>query len=304
VSWKWITCCFMVTLLLPLKAKVARKEQGSARKSTQAVAKLELRPERSSPLDLEVSGNLAGHRPSGKYYLSREDLRRLPGVNFMVIDDPNFKGPTKVQGVQLETLAREFAEEKGKSLIVAVCDDFYRTYSSQRYRELHQPVLALELDGKAPEGWPKSKDGVSMIPYLITHQAFVAAGRILSQPEEELVPWGVIRLEFRNEKTAFAAITPHGTNVGDSVVQAGYGIARQNCLRCHGPESEGPLKGKLTWEGIAVFAAQAPKRFAAYVRDPKAQAKDAQMPGNPEYDGETMDALIAYFRTFASKAKP
>jgi len=201
--------------------------------------------------------------------------------------------------VELATLARAFAVEGEKALVVAICDDWYRAYYPQQYRQLHLPVLALELEGQPPESWPKSKDGLTMGPYLITHPHFVPSSKTLSQEEEAQVPWGVIRLEFLDEQNAFASIIPHNESE-NSTVQSGYTIARQNCLRCHGPESQELLKGKLTWDGIALFASQAPQNFAAYVRNPKALSKEAQMPGNPNYDDATIAALIAYFRTFVS----
>jgi mono/diheme cytochrome c family protein len=113
----------------------------------------------------------------------------------------------------------------------------------------------------------------------------------------------VVRLEFRNEQAVFGGIAPRGANAEDPAVQAGYGIARQNCLRCHGPAGNGRLKGQLNWAGIAFFVDASPKDFAAYVRNPKSVVKTAQMPGNPGYDDATLEALMAYFRTFLEKGK-
>ena len=294
---------FCICAILPFFRGGAPKASPSKRaEAPQNSLKLVLRAQRSSPSDLEISGNLAGQPSGAKYYLSRDDLLRLHQVNFSVSGDPNFSGPTKVKGVELASLARALAVEGEKALIVAVCDDWYRAYYSQQYRQLHQPVLVLELDGQPPEGWPKSKNGLAMA-YLITHPNFVPSSKTLSQEEEAQVPWGVIRLEFHDEQTEFTPISPRSRNAADAAVQSGYTVARQNCLRCHGPESQEHLKGKLTWDGIALFASQAPQNFAAYVRNPKALSKEAQMPGNPNYDDATIAALIAYFRTFISPAQ-
>jgi len=290
-------CLILLAFLLLLRID---SSDGTSSKNGQ----LPLRTERSSPWDLEISGDWQGQAPGTRRYLRREDLFALPQVSFTVKDDPNFDSPTAVRGIDLEALVRALAVDIDRSIIVAVCNDWYRAYYPRRYREIHKPVLALELNGKQPSDWAKRRDGFSMGPYLITHEHFVPTARILSQQEVAQIPWGVVRLEFWKEETLLASIKPHGPAAADPTVQSGYGVARQNCLRCHGPESEGPWKGKLSWEGIAFFASQSPKNFAAYVRDPQSQAKDAQMPGNPDFDYATLQALIAYFQTFQSAAKP
>jgi len=164
----------------------------------------------------------------------------------------------------------------------------------------------MEIDGEGPASWPKSKEGSGSLmgPYLISHPRFAPSFKVLGNEEEAQIPWGVVRLEFRNEEAIFKEIAPRAVNAGEAEVQAGYRIARQNCLRCHGPASYGRLKGQITWSGIAFFADSSPRGFAAYVRNPRSVAPYAQMPGNPAYDDATVEALIAYFRTFLVKGKP
>jgi mono/diheme cytochrome c family protein len=264
------------------------------------------REKRSSGLDLEVGGDLAGLPAGSVRYIAREDLKALPQVTYTVTDDPNFGGAVQVHGVELEVLAREFAGSGEKALIVAVCGDLYRAHYPQGYVEAHRPVLVMEVDGEGPASWPKSKEGSgsAMGPYLISHPHFTPSFKVLGNGEEAQIPWGVVRLEFRNEEAIFGEIAPRAVNAGEAEVQAGYRIARQNCLRCHGPASYGRLKGQITWSGIAFFADSSPRGFAAYVRNPRSVAQNAQMPGNPAYDDATVEALIAYFRTFLVKAKP
>ena len=272
----------------------------------QTAPRLSWHTTRTSPLDLEIGGDLSGLPPETTRYVSREDLLALPQVNFTVTDDSNFASPAQVRGLELEVLAGEFAAGRGASLIVAVCDDWYRAYYPRTYVQAHRPALALEINGQPPAGWPRASEdsGASMGPYLITHPHFAPAFKILAHEDEAQIPWGVIRLEFRDEKAAFETIAPHGAHAADPAVQAGYRIAQQNCLRCHGPNSEKHLKGKLTWSGIAMFAGQAPKNFTAYVRNPRAIAQYAEMPGSPAYDDVTMLALIAYFKSFSPLEKP
>jgi mono/diheme cytochrome c family protein len=267
--------------------------------TVQADLGLNWKTTRASPLDLEISGELLGLPTGDVRYLTRKDLLALPQVSYTVTDDSNFTAEARVRGVELEVLARKYVVDADSAMVVAVCSDFYRAHYSQDYLHAHRPLLVLEINGEAPEGWPKSREGAAMGPYLISHARFTPAFKILAHEDEAQIPWGVVRLEFRNEKVVLETIAPRGARAGDPAVQAGYGIAQQNCFRCHAPDNEKHQKGKLTWSGIALFASQAPKNFAAYVRNPRAIAEYAEMPGNPAYDEATIQALISYFQTFS-----
>lgn len=266
---------------------------------------LALREKRGSALDLEVRGDLAAWPAGAVGYLTREDLKGLPQVSYTVTDDPNFGGAVRVRGVELEILARELARDGEKALVVAVCGDLYRGHYPQSYVKAHHPVLALEINGEEPSGWPKGREGSGSLmgPYLISHPRFEPSFKILGNEEQAQIPWGVVRLEFRSEEETFGDIAPRGAKAAEPEVQDGYRIARQNCLRCHGPKSYGRLKGQLSWAGIAFFVDGSPREFDAYVRNPRSVTQSAQMPGNPEYNDATVQALLAYFRTFLSKAK-
>jgi len=143
-----------------------------------------------------------------------------------------------------------------------------------------------------------------MGPYMISHPRFTPAYKILSQEEEAQIPWGVVRLEFRREKTVFGAILPNGSRARDGEVQDGFRIAQQNCFRCHNFGPQGGTKSGRTWKFLGQLAATSPETFAAYIRNPSVQNPSAQMPGNPGYDDATVQALISYFRTFREQAKP
>jgi mono/diheme cytochrome c family protein len=279
--------------------------QAQTKPNSQGFLRQMLRHERSSALDLEVAGDLSGLPPAAVAYVSREDLLRLPQVAYLVSDDSNFTGSTEVRGVSLDVLTRAISSDGDNAMVVAVCDDLYRAHYPQAYIQAHHPLLVLEINGQPPANWPKSKDGssASMGPYLISQPQFTPSFKILSHQDEPQIPWGVLRLEFRNEQTLLSDIAPRGATAENPTVQAGYRIAQQNCWRCHGPETEGPQKGKLTWEGIALFAATSPVDFANYLRNPQKVSKLAEMPGNPNYDHATMQALIAYFRVFFPQEK-
>jgi mono/diheme cytochrome c family protein len=162
------------------------------------------------------------------------------------------------------------------------------------------------VNGEPPSGWPKDSQEhtFDMGPYMISHPKFKSSYKILSHADEAQIPWGVVRIEFREEKSVFGAIAPHGTHAQDHEVQDGFRIAQQNCFRCHNAGPEGGQKSGRSWESLSAFAAASPKDFAAYIREPLAKNPRAQMPGNPQYDDATLAALTAYFRTLSEPAKP
>jgi mono/diheme cytochrome c family protein len=291
-----------ILLLGTAAALFATVAPGTNVRSDPAGSRDFLRATRSSPSDLEVAGDLAGLPPGSTRYVTRDDLLSLPQVSYTVTDDPNFKGfgPTRVSGVSLDELVKRFAAPNA-DLVVAICDDKYRGNYPLDYRRAHQPLLVLEINGKGPAGWPKS-EGSDMGPYMISHPKFTPRFKVLSHVEEMQIPWGVVRLEFRNEKQVFGTIAPRGPHANDPEIEDGYRIAKENCFRCHNSGEEGGQKAGVTWTVISAIAAGSPDFFAAYVRDPKSRSPQAKMPGNPEYDEATLRALAAYFRTFAAGA--
>lgn len=262
--------------------------------------------ERAAATDLEIAGDLASLPAGATRYLSREELLSMAQVTFTVANDPNFTKPTVVSGVLLETLVREISGSPDADLAVAICSDQYRSHYPRAYLREHHPVLVLKVNGQPPEHWPKDSEGhgLDMGPYMISHQDFKPAFRVLAHEDEPQIPWGVVRIEVRDEKKVLGTIAPQGT--GDSVTRAqdGYRIAQQNCFRCHNMNNEGGRKAHRPWLVLAAWAESSPEYFAGYVRNPQAQNPRAQMTGNPGYDDATLQALIAYFRTFAGQEKP
>ncbi len=265
-----------------------------------------MRAQRTSPSDLEIGGDLPGLPAGTTRYITREDLLALPQVSYTVTDDNNFTGPTKVSGVLLEELSRQLSAAQRSNMVVAICDDKYQANYPGDYLSHHHPLLVLEVNGKPPAGWPKdsSGHGFDMGPYMISHATFTARFKILSHADEPQIPWGVVRIEFRDDRAVFGAIAPRGPRESEPVIQAGYKIAQQNCFRCHNSGAEGGQKSGVTWAAIAALAASSPDFFAAYVRDPRAKNPQAQMPGRPDYDDATTRALRDYFRTWSAQEKP
>ena len=265
-----------------------------------------LHTNRASPLDLELGGDLANLPPNSARYITREDLLALPQVNFTVVNDANFTGPTQVSGIPLEELVRRFAAAPDSDLTLAICVDKYLASYSPTYIAAHHPVLVLKINGQPPSAWPKDSEGhnLDMGPYLISHANFTPSFKILSHSDEPQIPWAVVRLEFRDENAVFAAIAPRGPQAQDQQVQAGYRIAQQKCFHCHNMGSEGGQKAGRPWLVLSTWATASPSYFAAYVHNPLEKNPNAQMPSLPEYDDATLRALIAYFQTFTAREKP
>jgi mono/diheme cytochrome c family protein len=258
---------------------------------------------RTSPSDLEIGGELKDLPPGSTRYVTLNSLLSLPLMTYTVTGDPNFSSttPTTISGIPLDDLAALLGAKPSADLVVAICDDKYRTNYPRAYLKAHHPFLVLRINGEPPPRWPKSADshGYDMGPYMISHPAFTPSFKILSHTDEAQIPWGVVRLEFRNEATVFGAIAPPRSHAGDASVQAGYKIAQQNCFRCHNAGDEGGQKAGRPWLVLASFASTAPEYFSAYVRDSKKQNPSAQMPPNPTYDDATIRALRDYFWTLA-----
>jgi len=265
-----------------------------------------LHEKRQLPSDLEVGGALAGLPPEATRYITREELLAMPQASFTVTDDTNFTGPTKIRGVKLEDLMRALGATSTSDMVIAICDDGYLANYPRAYLEAHHPVLVLEVNGKAPARWPKAAEDHTSDkgPYVISNPKFTPSFKILSHADEAQIPWGVVRLEFRDEKRVFGAIAPRGPLAQDREVQNGLRIAEQNCLRCHDEGREGGKKSGRPWEFLGALAASSPKDFAATIRAPQTKNPKAQMPGNPDYDDSTLNALTAYFQTFSQATKP
>jgi mono/diheme cytochrome c family protein len=259
---------------------------------------IQLHTERSSPGDLEIGGELAGFPKGTTRFLRYDELLKLPQKTFKVTDD-NFHAPAEISGVALSDLAKMLGEHA--DMIVAICYDSYRSDYSPEYLSAHDPLLVLRVNGKLRDGWPKASDGDALVPYVIANPAFKPRYKVLAHNDEEQIPYGVTRLEFRNGEHIYASILPHAQWRENQQVMDGYRIAREDCFRCHNSGSEGGTMGKRTWPQLGGDAVKDPERFRAIIHDPEAVHHGARMPPAPNYDRATLDALVAYFRTFASE---
>ena len=261
-------------------------------------AQIILHTERSSPGDLEISGELTTAPTRSIRYIRYQDLLNLPQETYTVSDDSNLPANTEISGVALETLAHLIGQPLD-TFIDAICDDQYQANYPHDYIAAHHPLLVLRINGKPHDQWPPVKDGGSLGPYLISHPIFKPAFRILSHEDEPQIPYGVVGIEFHREAVVFGAIRPPGTWPANSPVEQGYLIARQDCFRCHNMGAVGGSKAGRSWQSLARRAAQDGPRFRQTIRDPQSVNPKATMPAHPAYDDATLNALTAYFKTFA-----
>jgi hypothetical protein len=258
-----------------------------------------LHANRQAETDLEVGGDLAGLPPGSTRFVAYKDLLTLPQVSYAVSDDSNFKPKTRISGIPLPELDRLLGGASDAKLVVAICYDGYRTNYPAAYLAAHQPLLVLKIDGKLEDKWPKSEYGGSLGPYLISHPSFTPAFKVLSHTDEPQIPFGVTRIEFRDERVVFGLIAPPGRYPPNSPVAAGYRIAQQNCFRCHNMGAEGGQMSGRSWQTLAMWASSEPQYFTRYVKNPRAIDPKNHMPGFPQYNAETIEALRQYFSTFA-----
>jgi mono/diheme cytochrome c family protein len=263
---------------------------------------LTLQPARSSPQDLEISGDLAGLPEGTVRFVKYEDLLTFPQGTFTPAGDANFPTGGALSGMRLEELIHALGLPDSGQLIAAECNDKYEAHYTAAYRAAHDPILVLRIGGKPPTSWP-TIEGNSSGPYLISHASFTPAFHVLSHADEAQIPFGVVGLKFFKEDAVLAVLRPKGEYAPDSAVMQGYQIAFQNCFRCHNQGVFGGRKAGVAWNTLARYATWDPAGFAAVVHDPKSKNPAAKMPGNPEYDADTLHALTAYFQAFNQQAK-
>jgi len=263
-----------------------------------ASSPITLHTERSSPGDLEIGGELAGLPHGATRYLRYDDLLKLPQETYTIKDD-NFRAPTEISGVSLAVLAKMLGEHA--DMIVAICYDSYRSNYSPEYVMAHNPLLVMRINGKLRENWQKAPNGDELGPYLIANPAFKPTFKVLAHDDEEQIPYGVTRLEFRNGEHIYASILPAPRWRSNQQVMNGYLIAREDCFRCHNSGADGGTMGGRAWPQMAEDAVKDPERFRTIIHSPQTLRPGARMPAEPSYDRATLDALVAYFRTFARR---
>jgi hypothetical protein len=261
---------------------------------------LTLMSQRSSPQDLEVSGDVPGLPAGASRFISYAALSQLSQVSYTVHNDENFSGPVLLSGVSLDALLAALGVDGKDQLIAATSTDAYEGHYTTAYRGAHDPFLVLRIDGKEPAQWKPGPDGEKYTPYVISQPAFTPAFHVLAHKDMAQIPYGVTGLKLYSEKSTLAALQPHS---GGAAAMEGYRIAVQNCLRCHRAGNIGGSKSPFEWPQMAMIAQGNAAAFGKYVVRPNAVNPEANMPPNPEYDAATIGALTAYFQSVAKAAK-
>ena len=261
----------------------------------QGAARIALQVQRSSPQDLEITGDVPGIPAGQSRYVRYADLAGLHQVSATVKDDSNFSSPVTLSGVPLDELTAALGMSSGGSqLIAAGCADGYEGHFTAEYRAAHHPFLVLTIGGKPPAQWPKGQDGETFSPYMVSQPFFKSGFKILSQSEVEQNPFAVTKLRYYDEATALTALKPPAS-AGAAAMQ-GYRIVTQNCLRCHRAADIGGNKSPFQWPQLALIAQGNASAFGKYVVQPNRVNPEATMPANPEFDAATVAALTAYFQ--------
>jgi mono/diheme cytochrome c family protein len=245
--------------------------------------------------DLEVTGLISGLPAGERRFVTYQQLSSLPTISAFVTDDETLS-EMKVAGAQIKGVP---LPELSRALGVLSSSDGYEAHFTAEYVAAHSPFLAIEIDGLRPGAWARSRKLFDVGPYMITYAKYVPSYSVRAHHEEMQDPSGVVRLEYTTQARVYGAITPRGSHAHGEDEQAGFLIARQNCLRCHGINGIGGVKAQRSWQLLARFAHDDPTTFAAIVHNPRSVNPRATMPANLGYDGPTLNALIAYFNTLS-----
>lgn len=268
----------------------------SYRSSSDTVATLELRPARSSPFDLEISGQLTTGATNG--FLTREQLRSLKLVTVTNQHDGALKKPTAYTGVYLSDLRSVLPVAAESDVIFAICNDGYAAHFPADYVAAFRPLLILDLDGHPAEEWGRSlASGIGMPPYYINSAEFAPRDSETSAGQKEGVryPYAVTRLEFATAaKTINRLKLPAGAG---AAALAGQKLVLRDCLGCHAHGQFGGSNSGRPWLLLKTWASNT-NYFQHYIKKPSSVQPAAKMPGFPAYDNKAVAAVTAYFQEF------
>jgi hypothetical protein len=260
-----------------------------------ARATLPLFEQRSSPYDLEVSGELAGVPPGGVRYVRYSDLRSLPTAVLRMTGE-FVPGEQAVTVVFLGDLEKELPASPGADCVLATCVDRYASVFTRDFIARYRPFLVLEINGEGPDKWPPKGLDFNPGPYVITvSEALVPeAASVLDIAHKK--PWGVSGIEIATFSKSFSGAFQGRWSAISARAAAGRDIWINDCDSCHlGPG--GIFSGNQSRQAFAIIAAIArgnPALFKQYVRDPKSVISTAKMEPHPQYTDAQLDSVIAF----------
>jgi cytochrome c2 len=256
---------------------------------------LDLHATRGSPLDLAVTGRLAGLAAGQTRYASWSDLRALP-TSTLTLDGEFVKGPQRLTVVFLADLLAALPAEAGADCVLATCGDGYAGIYTGPFIAKYRPFLVLEINGKGPADWPPPGLAFNPAPYVITVSAGVAPEAATFLDLEHKKPWGVTAIEVADFADRFGGIYSGKFAALGPGAKAGREIWINSCASCHaGPAGTfGGSKADRPFQVIAAYAVYDRPFFVKYVRDPKSLVASAQMEGHPHYTDAQFSDLIAF----------
>ncbi len=272
----WLACCILVGWV------------ASARP-------LELLDERSTEGDLEVVGEFSGGRTNG--FIARAQLLALPMVTATNQHDIELQRRLVYTGIPLDDLFGQLPLAPGIDVVTAVCRDKYAAVYPKDYRQRHQPLLVLKLDGKDYADWPSAPSGARMAPFYISYGHFEAAPEFTAAgvEEEARIPFAVITLRFSRFADTLGRLQVANAN---GAILDGETIALRQCLACHFSGSTGGRLSGKPWLVLAAWARAEPDLFQKYVRNPRQVEPTSRMPGFPNYQPPALSSLQKYFSAY------
>jgi hypothetical protein len=260
-----------------------------------ANAGLTLHEQRSSPLDLAVSGLLAGVPGGAVRYVRYADLRAMPST-VLHLTGEFVPGDQEVTVVFLGDLWEALPVVPGADCLLASCSDKYASVYRRDFIARYRPFLILEINGAGPDKWPPRGLDFNPGPYVISVSQDLAPAAAGYLDLEHKKPWGVTGLEVASFATRFGDAYRGPWAALSARAQAGRDLWINACASCHfGPGSI--FSGNQSHQAFAVIAAIArgdPALFRRYVRDPKSVIASAKMEPHPRYTDAQLDAIAAF----------
>lgn len=269
--------------------------------SARSAAQLPLHNQRSSPDDLEITGQIEGLAPGHSRYARWSDLSALP-TKKMVLTGEFVPGAQEVTIVFLSDLWTALPHLRNADTLLASCTDGYASIYRLPFIESYRPFLILAINGVGPDRWPPPGLTFNPGPYVISVSADIvpAVSTLLDASHKR--PWGVVKIEVTTAIVALAGILKDPWGSLDAPTNEGREIWINSCASCHRgpPQTFEGTKSDRTFGQLVSLAAKNPAYFRRYVRDPKSLVPTAKMEPHPHYTEVQLDALIAFLSLASS----
>ena len=267
-----------------------------------------LRAIRTSPLDLELGGELAGLPAGATRYITREDLLALPQVNQTVSDDPNLAGPGRSQASRWKNSPNDWPPRRSRTLVVAVCADRYlptiRAPTSPRIIRCSSSRSMASHRNAGPRR-PKAT-GCDMGPYMISHpkihtqlQNPLARRRAANSLGRRAARISRRKSRLRCDCPARPA-SPGATRRLKPATASPNKIVSAATTWAPKAARKQAVHGSCCPHGPRLRPNISPPTCAI----PKSKNPTRKCPANPAYDDATLQRLTAYFQTFSAPEKP